>query len=253
MPPWQARESFRKRLIWRSLARIRQVELCTSLSTTRLGLRRPQQGRSSAYATAIARMLDIPVFHVNGEDPEAVAQVVSLAVDFRDRFARDVFIDMYGYRRHGHNEGDEPAFTQPLLYAAISRRKSVRDGYLEHLLELGEVTRVEADQVAVDRRIILEAELQEARRSDYVRFHDSLDDVWKHYLGGPEASSAEPETAMEGASLTTLLEAVSQIPDGFHAHRKIERLLEQRREMAHGERRLDWGLSLIHISEPTRP
>ncbi len=201
----------------------------------------PQQGRSSAYATAIARMLDIPVFHVNGEDPEAVAQVVSLAVDFRDRFARDVFIDMYGYRRHGHNEGDEPAFTQPLLYAAISRRKSVRDGYLEHLLELGEVTRVEADQVAVDRRIILEAELQEARRSDYVRFHDSLDDVWKHYLGGPEASSAEPETAMEGASLTTLLEAVSQIPDGFHAHRKIERLLEQRREMAHGERRLDWG------------
>ena len=201
----------------------------------------PLQGRSSVYATAVARMLDIPVFHVNGEDPEAVAQAVSLAVDFRNRFERDVFIDMYGYRRHGHNEGDEPAFTQPLLYAAISRRKSVRDGYLEHLLELGEVTRSEADQVAVDRRITLEEELQEARRSDYVRSAGSHDDVWTHYRGGPEAASPEPETALDGTKLSTLLEALGHTPQGFHPHRKIERLLEQRLEMARGERRLDWG------------
>lgn len=201
----------------------------------------PQQGRSGTYATAVARMLDIPVFHVNGEDPEAVAQVVSLAVDFRNRFARDVFIDMYGYRRHGHNEGDEPAFTQPLLYAAISRRKSVRDGYLEHLLELGGVTRSEADQVAVERRITLEEDLQEARRSDYVRAYDALDDVWNHYRGGPEAAAAEPETALDAIKLSVLLEAVAQVPEGFHPHRKIERLLDQRLEMARGQRKLDWG------------
>lgn len=201
----------------------------------------PVQGRSAPYATAIARMLDIPVFHVNGEDPEAVAQVVSIAVEFRERFRRDVFIDMYGYRRHGHNEGDEPAFTQPLLYAAISRRKGVRDGYLEHLLTLGEVTREEADQIAVDRRAMLELELQEARRSDYFRNYDNHDDLWKKYRGGPEAKSPEPETAVEVPRLAALLESLARVPPDFHPHRKIERLLEQRQEMARGQRRLDWG------------
>ncbi len=201
----------------------------------------PEQGRSGACATAVARMLDIPVFHVNGEDPEAVAQAVSMAVDFRNRFASDVFIDMYGYRRHGHNEGDEPAFTQPLLYAAISRRKSVRDGYLEHLLELGEVTRTEADQIAVERRATLEEELQQARRSDYVRAYEVHEDIWSHYRGGPEANCPEPETALDGTKLSALLEAVSRVPEGFHPHRKIERLLEQRQEMSRRERRLDWG------------
>ena len=201
----------------------------------------PAQGRSSQYATGIARMLDIPVFHVNGEDPEAVAQTVSIAVDFRERFQRDVFIDMYGYRRHGHNEGDEPSFTQPLLYSAISRRKSVRDGYLEHLLALGEVTRGEADQIAVDRRKSLEEELQEARRSDFIKSLDAQDDIWMNYRGGPEDKSPEPETAIEGTRASALLQDLSQIPEGFHAHRKIQRLLEQRQEMARGERRLDWG------------
>ncbi|HEY8945894.1 MAG TPA: thiamine pyrophosphate-dependent enzyme, partial [Polyangiaceae bacterium] len=116
----------------------------------------PSQGRSTTYATDVAKMLQIPIFHVNGEDPEAVAQVVRLAMDFRDTFLRDVVIDMYGYRRHGHNETDEPAFTQPLLYRAISERKSVRDGYLDHLLKLGGVTREEADRIAIERREHLE-------------------------------------------------------------------------------------------------
>ena len=95
----------------------------------------PGEGRSSQYATDVAKMLQIPIFHVNGEDPEAVAQVVRLAMDFRSQFRRDVVIDMYCYRRRGHNEGDEPSFTQPLMYKAIERRQSVRDGYLDYLLE----------------------------------------------------------------------------------------------------------------------
>src|SRR5581483_1144054 len=105
----------------------------------------PEEARSSPYATDVARMLQIPIFHVNGEDPEAVAQVVRLAMDFRKQFQRDVVIDMFGYRRLGHNEGDEPSFPQPPLYRAIAKRKSVREGYLDHLLQLGEVTREEAD------------------------------------------------------------------------------------------------------------
>src|SRR4029077_7560672 len=103
-----------------------------------------EEAGSTPHATDVAKMLQIPIFHVNGEDPEAVAQVIRLAMDFRFEFKRDVVINMYGYRRLGHNEGDEPAFTQPLLYQAIAKRKSVREGYLEHLLQDGEVTVDEA-------------------------------------------------------------------------------------------------------------
>ncbi len=113
---------------------------------------RPDEDRSSTYCTDVAKMLQIPIFHVNGEHPEAVAQVVELALDFRAEFRRDVVIDMYCYRRWGHNEGDEPAFTQPLLYRSIRERKTVREGYLEHLLKLEGVSREEADKIAEQRR-----------------------------------------------------------------------------------------------------
>ncbi len=99
----------------------------------------PQEGRSTTYASDVAKMLQSPIFHVNGENPEAVAQVVDLAMDFRRQFHRDVVIDMYCYRRWGHNESDEPAFTQPRMYAAIGEQQSVRDDYLEHLLTLGDL------------------------------------------------------------------------------------------------------------------
>src|SRR5688500_20249733 len=95
----------------------------------------PSEARSCTYATDIAKMLQIPIFHVNGEDPEAVAQVVRLGMDFRRKFERDVVIDKYCYRRRGHNEGDEPGFTQPLMYPAIAKRKAARDGYMPHLLK----------------------------------------------------------------------------------------------------------------------
>ena len=109
-------------------------------------------------------MLQSPIFHVNGEDPEAVAQVVRLAMDFRREFKRDVVIDMYGYRKHGHNEGDEPSFTQPLLYEKIRKRKPLREAYLEHLLRLGGITQDEADRIAVTRRNHLEKALSVAAK-----------------------------------------------------------------------------------------
>lgn len=201
----------------------------------------PEQSRSCVYASDVAKTLDVPIFHVNGEDCEAVAQVVALAVDFREKFGRDVFIDMYGYRRHGHNEGDEPAFTQPLLCEAISRRKSVRDGYLEHLLRLGGVAREEAEQIALDRRQILEGELTEARRADYVRSPSVMINGWSGFVGGSESATPEVETALPAETLSALLLQASQLPAGFVAHRKVLRLLEQRVEMARGERKLDWG------------
>jgi len=201
----------------------------------------PEQARSSVYATDVARMLQIPVFHVNGEDPEAVAQVVGLALDFRAEFRRDVVIDMYGYRRHGHNEGDEPSFTQPLLYAAIQRRKSVRSGYLDHLLEHGGVSAEEADAIAYERRELLEAELSVARSREYVPKVEAPVGIWDGYTGGPEAPAPEVATGVERKRLAALLEKLARSPDGFRPHPKIERLLEQRRAMARGAAPLDWS------------
>jgi 2-oxoglutarate dehydrogenase E1 component len=201
----------------------------------------PWESRSSTYATDVAKMLQIPIFHVNGEDPEAVAQVVRLAMDFRMTFKRDVVIDIYGYRRHGHNEGDEPSFTQPVLYRAIAKRSSVRDGYLEHLLGLGGITREDADQIAVERRAHLEQELTVARRKDFKRVEDWLGGYWAGYIGGPESSADEADTTVDPVTLASYIERFSQVPPAFTPHPKIVRLLEQRLEMAQGKRALDWG------------
>lgn len=201
----------------------------------------PGESRSNTYATDIAKMLQIPIFHVNGEDPEAVAQVVRLALDFRMTFKRDVVIDMYGYRRHGHNEGDEPSFTQPVLYRAIAKRKSVRDGYLEHLLTLGGLSREEADQIAVERRTHLEQELTVARQKDFQRVENWLGGYWAGFTGGPEAEAEEVETAVSRDRVASLLLKLTELPAEFVPHPKIVRMLEQRRDMAEGKRELDWG------------
>jgi 2-oxoglutarate dehydrogenase E1 component len=201
----------------------------------------PWESRSTTYATDVAKMLQIPVFHVNGEDPEAVAQVVRLALDFRQTFKRDVVIDMYGYRRHGHNEGDEPSFTQPVLYRAIGKRKSVRDGYLEHLLGLGGITRDEADTIAVERRAHLDRELSVARQKDFRKVEDWLGGYWAGYTGGPESNADEVETGADIERLSDLLHRLTRHPDDFKPHAKLKRLLEQRREMADSKRPLDWG------------
>jgi 2-oxoglutarate dehydrogenase E1 component len=201
----------------------------------------PSEARSSTYATDIAKMLQSPIFHVNGEDPEAVAQVVRLAMDFRKEFKRDVVIDMYGYRRLGHNEGDEPSFTQPVLYRAIAKRKSVREGYLEHLLALNELTREEADEIAEQRRKHLEAELSAARDKPVSPPSDELRGIWKGYLGGPEAKVPETETGVEKKRLAVLLETQTKFPQDFHPHPKIVRGVKARLEMARGERPVDWS------------
>lgn len=203
----------------------------------------PHQGRSSVYASDVAKMLQSPIFHVNGEDPEAVAQVVRLAMDFRSTFERDVFIDMYCYRRRGHNEGDEPSYTQPLLYQTIENRKSVREGYLEHLLELHEVTRQEADQIARDRTERLEKELSEARHNHSALQTQTLGGVWQGYIGGPAGNAEDVATGVPAEVLEAPLRALTSLPKDFHPHRKIEKLFEQHREMAAGKRPLDWAFA----------
>ncbi len=195
----------------------------------------PDEGRSTVYCTDVAKMLQVPIFHVNGEDPEAVAFVVRLALDFRATFRTDVVVDMLGYRRRGHNESDEPSFTQPVLYREIERRPSVRDGYLDHLLRLGEISLQEADQIAAERRDHFEHELTRSRNEPVRSPH-----VWTDWVGGPEANAVDVDTGVNKETLVRLLEAQTRTPPDFQVQPKIKRGMERRCAMARGEHPLDW-------------
>ncbi|RLS36093.1 MAG: 2-oxoglutarate dehydrogenase E1 component [Planctomycetota bacterium] len=200
----------------------------------------PREARSCTYATDVAKMLQIPIFHVNGEDPEAMAQVVSLAMDFRREFQRDVVIDMYCFRRRGHNEADEPAFTQPALYREIEKRPSVHQSYLERLLKLGDVAREEAMQIAEEHRAKLDAELSVAKSEDYVHANE-LTGVWSAYVGGRERDAADVDTGVRRDVLEHTLRQLTLLPDGFQPHPKIQKFLEGRLQMAAGAQPLDWS------------
>jgi len=200
----------------------------------------PCEGRSTTYATDVAKMLPVPIFHVNGEHPQAVAKVVELAMDFRATFQRDVVIDMYGYRRWGHNEADEPSFTQPLVYQAISHRPSIRDSYLKHLLELGKVTEDEARKIADTERAELEGQFEAAKKVQTEPQQLTPSPVWAPYVGGREPDDG-PETGVPVAQLQSLLNKLASTPNGFHLHKKLQRSIERRQKMAKRDEPLDWS------------
>ena len=202
----------------------------------------PEKARSTQYATDVARMLQTPIFHVNGEDPEAVAQVVRVAMDYRQEFQQDVIIDMYCYRRHGHNEGDEPSYTQPLLYEVIRKRKSVRESYLDYLIELGGVDREEAEKIKQQRTRNLEDELSKAQDPAFkLRGPRTGEGLWHAYRGGADGETPEVGTAVEKQKLEALLRRSAEIPADFNIHKKLRRLFKNRQKMAAGEQPLDWG------------
>jgi 2-oxoglutarate dehydrogenase E1 component len=200
-----------------------------------------EQGRSTTYASDVAKMLQSPIFHVNGEDPEAVAQVMEVAMDFRRTFQRDVVIDMYAYRRFGHNEGDEPAFTQPTMYAEIRRRPNVREAYLDRLLALGGVTRDEADRIAEARRDQLEQELTVARTDEFKPVYSAFEGLWRTFVGGADAEAPDVVTGIDLGEATRMLRTLAVVPDGFTPNPKLTRFLRGREEMAGGDRPLDWA------------
>ena len=202
----------------------------------------PSDSRSTRYCTDIARELRVPVFHVNGEDPEAVIQVTRLAIEFRQRFKQDVVIDMYCYRKYGHNEGDEPRFTQPLMYALIDKKPTVREVYVERLVDAGHITREEADAIAQERRATLETALEEARKGDYQ--HDARGDGRRvgALPGGPDAGVPEVADGVpEGAAARRARQAdddargLPREPQGAEDPRAAARARRSRATA------LDWG------------
>ena len=201
----------------------------------------PQDSRSTRYATDITRMMKVPVFHVNGEDPEAVIQVTRLAIEFRQRFGKDVVIDMLCYRRYGHNEGDEPRFTQPVMYHLIDEKPTVREVYVNKLARSGQITTDIGDKLKTERQAALEQALEEEKKGDWLRAPSAMEGIWTPYYGGPDGRVEEVDTRVSEAKLVDLATRLADLPEGFHVNPKIKALLDLRRERVTSNTPFDWG------------
>jgi 2-oxoglutarate dehydrogenase E1 component len=199
----------------------------------------PHHSRSSPYPTDIAKMVDCPIFHVNGDDPEAVVHAAKVATEFRQQFQRDVVIDIFCYRRFGHNEGDEPMFTQPLMYNAIKKQKTTLQLYSERLIADGLIEGDEVDEAKAAFQAHLNDEFDAGK--DYrPNKADWLDGRWL----GLETSEGEYQRGQTAMPMETLKEvgaALTRLPESFKPHRTIVRLLEQKREMIESGQGIDWA------------
>ncbi len=199
----------------------------------------PAYARTGPYCTEVAKEIQAPIFHVNGDDPEAVVHVARIATEFRYRFKKDAVVDIFCYRRHGHNEGDEPSFTQPLMYRAIAAHPTTREIYAKRLIAEGVATQAEADQMAKDFTAHLETEF-EASKSYRPNKADWLEGAWT----GLQAASGEDrrgETAVSTELLKEVGAALTHVPDGFNLNSKIKRQLDAKRQAIDSGEGIDWA------------
>ena len=204
----------------------------------------PEDSRSTSYCTDVFRMLGMPVLHVNADDPDAVVFVARLAVEYRQLFKKDIAVDLVGFRKYGHNEGDEPRFTQPRMYAIIDKHPGVRGLYADALLARGQVAAGKADEMVAEVKARFDAALAEARAQTPVAVYpSSLGGVWKGYQGGPESAEPGFDTTVPADKLLGMLDAMSKLPEDFHVHPKVKaNTLDARRDKAHANpSTLDWG------------
>src|SRR6267154_610670 len=197
---------------------------------------RPEQEQSSRFASDIAKRQYVPVFHVNGEDPDAVVRVGKLAADYRAQFGSDVVVDIIGYRRHGHSEVDDPTITQPRVYERIKNHAPLWRTYSERI-------GVQPMQIVENVRKEYEEEQTKARAIRKIPQLRQLPGYWSAYRRGRFKPEYEVETGLDAARLAEITDALVRVPDGFHVHPKIVKLLEQRAEMGHGKRAVDYGFA----------
>jgi 2-oxoglutarate decarboxylase len=196
----------------------------------------PDDAKSSEYCTDVAKMIGAPIFHVNGDDPEAATWVARLAVDFRQKFHKDVVIDMICYRRRGHNEGDDPSMTQPKMYDAIDVKRGVRKSYTEALIGRGDISLKEAEDALRDYQGQLERVFNEVRELE------------KHPVEPSESVEADQmiprglPTGIDKSLLARIGDAHMALPEGFNVHPRVKPVLEKRREMAY-EGKIDWAFA----------
>ncbi len=214
----------------------------------------PKDSRSTRYCTDIAKMIEAPIFHVNGDDPEAVCMIAQLAVDFRVQFKRDVFIDMYCYRKHGHNETDEPSFTQPMLYRKIAAHKLVSAIYTRDLVNAGTITDAEGEAIKSEYSASLEENLTKAKTREATKAEKrkaALAATTDHSTAPFKGSTAvfQPAykhtpvaTAVDAATIDKVVAALTTVPADFKIHSKIKRFVEGRAEAHKNGGPYDWGM-----------
>jgi len=200
----------------------------------------PNDLRSTAYCSDVAKMIEAPVFHVNGDDPEGAVAAIRLALEYRQDFHKDVVIDLVCYRRLGHNEADEPAATQPIMYSAIRRHPTVRTLYGRKLEELGVADRRAQEQLAEEyRRCLDEGRNPNPAALGMIGNQYTVD--WSHYR---EASLADRiDTSLPKKEVRRLAALMNTLPDGFKLHPRVQRIVDDRRKMADGNQPLDWGFA----------
>ncbi len=211
----------------------------------------PADARSTRYCTDIAKMIEAPIFHVNGDDPEAVCMVAQLAVDFRVKFKRDVFIDMYCYRKHGHNETDEPSFTQPALYKKIAAHEQVSAIYTKQLIAEGSITSAEGDAIKAEYSAALDENLGKAKARESAKAEKrkaAADTVTTDAFKGstaifqPAFTHTPVPTAVSAKVLDQVVKALTTVPADFKPHAKIKRFIEGRAEAHKHGGPYDWGM-----------
>lgn len=217
----------------------------------------PESSRSTTYCTDLAMMLEVPIFHVNGDDPEALWFVAKLAMEYRQKFKKDVFIDLICYRRYGHNEGDEPAFTQPLMYGLIKNHASTREIYAQKLQTIG-VANENDLQVPINDMIEKMTESQKITRTQKPRpFNSAYESKWKAFKPGTDNVGVKTSVAVD--TLRFLGLKLCSVPANFKVHPKLERFLEARAKMVEEDTGVDFGTaealafaSLLHENHPVR-
>ena len=197
----------------------------------------PQDSRSTRYCTDVAKGFGVPVFHVNAEDPQGCVHAARLALELRQQFGCDVFIDLNGYRKYGHNEGDEPMFTQPLEYQLIKNKKTIREIYRQQLIDQGVLTGAQADASEAQFKESLHAAIEQQQSAPPKEEKQPIKDT-----GAPVVTKVPADT------LRSLAHAFCAVPSGFNIHPKIQRHVEERLAMVDGDPNkasIDWGMENI--------
>jgi 2-oxoglutarate dehydrogenase E1 component len=202
------------------------------------------QGRTPLYCTGQAQMLDIPIFHVNGDDTESCAHVMRIAAEYRQKFHTDVVIDLVCYRKYGHNEGDEPRFTQPTMYAVIDQKPTARALYAKELIAKGRLSEPEATQLMTEtsQRFSEAFAKSKTAASTLVKDPSHLLGVWTKYVGGPDKDAPQVTTGLPLDVLKRLLQPLAQVPEGFTLHKNVQSgVINARQEMVADKALVNWG------------
>ena len=203
----------------------------------------PDEYRSGQYASDVAMMVEAPIFHVNGDDPEAVVFAARVATEYRQKFGKDVVLDIICYRRYGHNEGDDPSFTQPLMYQAIGAKKTTREIYADRLIALGDLTAEEHEKDVDAFYAVLDGEFDKAKSYE-TQPPDWLQGVWQGLIQPEEGDGKRRgDTSVEIERLREIGQKITAVPNSVNIHRTLKRIIKARADKVASEENIDWGLA----------